>query len=149
MKLTLYTDYAIRTLMHLAARDGDLSSIAEIARAYGISQNHLMKIVQDLSATGYVETVRGRNGGVRLGRPAAAINLGGLVRHTEAGFDLVDCPSCAIAGACGLPLVLAEAMRAFLGVLDRYTLADISRDRSRLWAMLSNTPETSARPRRA
>jgi Rrf2 family nitric oxide-sensitive transcriptional repressor len=125
MKLTRYTDYAMRVLIHLAVSDSDLSSIAEIARAYDISQNHLMKVVQDLGAAGYVETLRGRNGGIRLGRPADQINVGELVRHTEAGFDLVDCPNCLIAPACGLPRILNEATAAFLGVLDKYSVADL------------------------
>lgn len=129
MKLTRYTDYAMRVLMHLGTCDdgqsGGLSSIAEIARAYDISQNHLMKVVQDLGHAGFVETVRGRNGGIRLGRKPEEINLGELVRHTEAGFDLVDCAHCLIAPACGLTGVLAEATRAFLAVLDKYTLVDL------------------------
>ncbi len=125
MKLTRYTDYAMRVLIHLGSSDDRLSSIAEIARAYDISQNHLMKVVQDLGHAGFVETVRGRGGGIRLGRLPMDINLGELVRHTEAGFDLVDCSACMIAPACTLPRVLAEATRAFLGVLDRYTLADL------------------------
>ncbi len=125
MKLTRYTDYAMRVVIHLGTHDDRLSSIAEIATAYGISHNHLMKVVQDLGKAGHVETVRGRNGGIRLGRPPAEINLGALVRHTEAGFDLVDCENCLIAPACGLPGVLAEATRAFLAVLDKYTVADL------------------------
>lgn len=125
MKLTRYTDYAMRVVIHLGTHDDRLSSIAEIAAAHGISHNHLMKVVQDLGKAGYVETVRGRNGGIRLGLPAAEINLGALVRHTEAGFELVDCGSCLIAPACGLPSVLKEATRAFLAVLDKYTVADL------------------------
>ncbi len=125
MKLTRYTDYAMRVLIHLGSSDDRLSSIAEIARAYDISQNHLMKVVQDLGRAGFVETVRGRSGGIRLGRAPTDIPLGKLVRHTEAGFDLVDCSTCKIAPACTLPRVLAEATRAFLGVLDQYTLADL------------------------
>lgn len=125
MKLTRYTDYAMRVLIHLGSHGDELASIAEIARAYDISQNHLMKVVQDLGHAGFIETVRGRNGGIRLGRPASEINLGALVRHTEAGFDLVDCSTCMIAPACTLPRVLAEATRAFLGVLDHYTLVDL------------------------
>lgn len=125
MKLTRYTDYALRVLMHLAARPERLSSIGEIARAYRISQNHLMKVVHDLGKAGYVAAVRGRSGGIRLGRPAAEINVGEVVRHTEEGFDLVDCGSCVIAPACGLTGVLAEALKSFMTVLDRYTLADL------------------------
>ncbi len=125
MKLTSYSDYAMRVLIYLGARDGRLSSIAEIAQAYRISQSHLMKVVQDLGAAGYVETVRGRNGGIRLGRPARTINLGELVRYTEASFTLADCPNCLIAPACTLTSVLAEAIGAFLAVLDSYTVEDL------------------------
>lgn len=125
MKLSRYTDYAMRTLIYLANREAGLASIGEIARAYDISQNHLMKVVQDLGQAGFIETVRGRNGGIRLARPADEINVGALVRHTEDGFDLVDCSSCVIAPSCGLPRVLAEATRSFLETLDRYTVADL------------------------
>lgn len=125
MRLTRYTDYAMRVLMHLGAREGGPSSIAEIARAYGISQNHLMKVVQDLGRAGYVVTQRGRGGGIRLARPADTIGLGEVVRHSEEGFALVDCGGCLIAPACSLPGVLNEAVAAFLAVLDKYTLEDI------------------------
>ncbi len=133
MHLTRYTDYAMRVLLHVGARDeGDLSSIQEIADVYGISKDHLKKIVQDLAQAGFVETVRGRTGGLKLGRPAAEITIGQIIRHTETGFDLVDCSSCLIAPACTLPRILAEATRAFLDVLDRYTLADILQRRTDL-----------------
>ena len=125
MKLTRYTDYALRVLMHLAAKPDRLSSIGEIARSYAISQNHLMKVVHDLRQQGYVAAVRGRSGGIRLGRPASEIVVGEVVRHTEEGFDLVDCGSCLIARACGLTGVLGEALGAFMAVLDRHTLADL------------------------
>lgn len=126
MQLTRYTDYALRILLHVGAREADeLSSIAEIADAYGISKNHLMKVVQHLGQGGFLETIRGRGGGLRLGRPAASITVGAIVRHTEQGFDLVDCAGCVVAPACTLPRILGEATQAFLGVLDRYTLADI------------------------
>lgn len=126
MKLTRYTDYALRVLIHLAVHENELVSIGRIASRYLISQNHLMKVVQNLSRAGFVETVRGRNGGLRLARPAAQINVGDLVRHTEGGFDLVECGGCVIAPACGLPRVLAEATKAFLSVLDSYTIGDLS-----------------------
>ena len=125
MKLTLYTDYAMRVLLYLAARPDRLCSIAEIARAYGISQNHLMKVVNDLAKVGYVASLRGRSGGIRLGLPADRINVGAVVRHTEEGFELADCGGCVIAPACGLTGVLAEALGAFMAVLDTYTLADL------------------------
>lgn len=125
MHLTRYTDYALRALLYLGQQQGELCSISEIAGAYAISQNHLMKVVSDLASAGYVESVRGRNGGIRLGKPADQINIGALVRHTEEDLALLDCGSCIIGKACGLPSVLDEALRAFLAVLDRYTLADV------------------------
>lgn len=126
MNLTRYTDYALRVMIHLAMRRDDLASIRQIAAIYGISQNHLMKIVQDLGHAGFVETIRGRNGGLRLARPADQITLGALVRHTEGHCPLVDCAGCLIAPACDLPAIFAEAMEAFLAVLDRYRLADVA-----------------------
>lgn len=132
MKLTLFTDYSMRVLLYLAARPDRLSSIAEVAQAYNISQNHLMKVVNDLARTGYIETLRGRGGGIRLGRNPADINLGELVRHTEGGFDLVDCGSCIVAPACRLTGVLKEALGAFLSVLDRYSLAELATDPSQI-----------------
>lgn len=125
MHLTRYTDYALRTLLYLGRQSDRLCSIAEVASAYGISQNHLMKVVSDLVGGGYLESVRGRNGGIRLGRPANELNIGALVRHTEDDLDLVDCGSCIIGPACGLTGLLDEALQAFLAVLDRYTLADV------------------------
>ncbi|HET9811746.1 MAG TPA: Rrf2 family transcriptional regulator [Sphingomicrobium sp.] len=131
MRLKSYTDYALRVLMHLAAQPDRLASIAEIARTYRISHNHLTKVVHDLRKQGYLDSVRGRSGGVRLGRPATEITVGEIVRHTEAGFDLVDCASCVIAPACSLTAALHEARGAFMAVLDRYSLADLVADRRR------------------
>src|SRR5688572_29284057 len=108
MKLTLFTDYSIRVLLYLGAHPGRLCSIAEIARGYGVSRDHMMKVVNKLARQGYVESVRGRSGGIRLGRPPAAINLGAVVRDTEDGFDLVDCGACKVAPACGVTGVLSE-----------------------------------------
>lgn len=125
MRLTRYTDYALRTLLHLGTRPDAVCSIAEIARAYGISQNHLMKVVNELGRAGFVTSLRGRSGGIRLARPPAEISVGAVVRHMEADFALADCPDCVIAPACGLSLVFDEAVRAFLGVLDRASLADL------------------------
>ncbi len=132
MKLTRYTDYAVRVMIFLGSRDGGLCSIADISRRYAISQNNLMKVVQDLARLGYIETLRGRNGGIRLGRPPQDINIGTLIRHTEKGCVLVDCANCVIAPACGLPGVLAKATHAFFQVLDEYTLADLVHNRSQI-----------------
>ncbi|MNQ38215.1 HTH-type transcriptional repressor NsrR [compost metagenome] len=126
MRLTRYTDYAMRVLLYLAARPDRLCSISEIAGAYGISQNHLMKVVSDLVGAGYLDSVRGRSGGVRLARPPSEINIGAVVRHTEDGFDLVDCGNCVIAPACGLTGALAQALSAFMKVLDGYTLENLT-----------------------
>jgi len=137
MRLTRYTDYALRVLIYLAARPEELSAINDISRAYGISQNHLMKVVSDLAGNGYVTSLRGRNGGIRLAMPAKDINVGDVVRHTEDGFDLVDCGSCVIAPACGLTGVFGEALSAFMSVLDGYTLADLVSRRTKLRALLT------------
>jgi Rrf2 family nitric oxide-sensitive transcriptional repressor len=129
MRLKSYTDYALRVLMHLAAKPDRLASIGEMARTYRISHNHLMKVVHDLRKQGFLEAVRGRSGGVRLGRPATEISVGDVVRHTEGSFDLVDCGSCVIAPACALTAALHEARRAFMAVLDGYSLADLVEER--------------------
>ena len=125
MKLTLFTDYAVRVLLYLGARPERRCSIGEVAQAYGVSQNHLMKVVNQLARQGYVESARGRAGGIRLGRAPEAINLGQLIRDTEDGFELVACGNCVVAPACGVTGVLGEALAAFFAVLDRYTLADM------------------------
>jgi Rrf2 family nitric oxide-sensitive transcriptional repressor len=137
MRLTRYTDYALRVLIHLGAQPGKVCSIAEIARAYDISQNHLMKVAHDLGKAGYVEGVRGRSGGIRLAKAPERINVGAVVRYTEEDLDLADCGSCTIAPACRLTGVLAEAMAAFMAVLDRYTLADLLKKRSKLLELLA------------
>lgn len=125
MRLTRYTDYALRVLIYLGARPDALCSIAEISRAYDISQNHLMKVVNDLVNAGYLASARGRFGGIKLARPAVEIKVGAVIRHTEDGFDLVDCGECIIAPACGLTGAFRQALAAFLNVLDGYTLADL------------------------
>lgn len=125
MRLTRYSDYALRVLIYLSSRPERLCSIAEIARAYGISHNHLMKVVLELGRAGFVSTVRGRSGGIRLARPASEIIVGHVVRSTEDGFDLADCRNCGLAPACGMTSVLNEAVEAFLAVLDRYSFADL------------------------
>lgn len=132
MRLTRHTDYAIRVLLYLGAQPEKVCSISEIARAYGISQNHLMKVAHNLGKAGYIEGVRGRSGGVRLAKPADQINVGDVVRRTEEGFELVECGTCVIAPACGLTGALDEALAAFMTVLDRYTLADLLNKRSKL-----------------
>lgn len=127
----------MRILIFAAARPERLCSIAEIARAYGISKSHLMKVVTDLVTAGYLEGLRGRKGGIRLARPASHINVGEVVRHTEGGFDLVDCGSCMIARACGFTGALNRALAAFMEVLDGYTLDDLMGGTSELAAIFA------------
>lgn len=125
LRLTLFTDYALRVLMHLAADPDRQSSVGEIARDFAISRNHLTKVVNGLARAGYVASARGRGGGIRLARPAEQVVVGEVIRLTEDGFELFDCGACVIAPACGLTPVVNEALAAFLAVLDRYTLADL------------------------
>src|SRR5690606_31820486 len=128
MHITRYTDYSLRVLMYVALKNDGLSTIGEIADSYGISKNHLMKVVQELNIKGYITAIRGKNGGLRLAGPAEAINIGQLVRATEQDLALVECFSggqhCVITPACELKKVFAEALEAFFAVLDQYTLAD-------------------------
>ena len=144
MRLTLFTDYSIRVLLYLGARPDRLCSIAEVARGYGVSQNHMMKVVNELVRSGYVESVRGRFGGIRLARAPEEINIGTVIRHTEDGFDLLDCGTCVIAPACGLTGVLKEAVGAFLNILDAYSLADILKRRMDIAQLLGPVAPASA-----
>ena len=131
MHITRYTDYSLRVLVYLAASGDRLVTIQDVADAYDISKNHLMKVVHQLNLKGYIETVRGKNGGMRLRRQPSDINIGALVRDTESDFNLVECFSannqCCITPVCGLQLMLQEALNAFLVTLDTYTLADVVR----------------------
>ncbi len=141
MRLTVYTDYALRVLMYVAVRPDPLPTIGQIADAYQISRNHLMKVVYELGQAGYLETVRGKNGGLRLARRPEEIVLGRLVRETEPDMALVPCfdpinAKCAITPVCRLRGALAEARTAFLAVLDAYSLADLVSNREPLRQLL-------------
>lgn len=136
MKLTRYTDYALRVLIYVGLRPDGLGSIADIAARYDISENHLMKVVQQLGRSGFLATTRGRGGGVRLGRAPESIRIGDVVRLTEADFDIADCATCTLGGECKLTSVFAKATAAFLAVLDQYTLADIIKSGDPLRALL-------------
>jgi Rrf2 family transcriptional regulator, nitric oxide-sensitive transcriptional repressor len=132
MRLSLQTDYALRTLMFLAAKEGH-HSIGDIARAYGISKNHLMKVAQRLTAEGFVDSVRGRSGGLKLARPASDLNVGAVVRILEDTGAFVECfdaatNSCIVTPVCGLRHVLAGALEAFAGHLDQFSVADLVPD---------------------
>lgn len=130
MRLTNFSDYALRLLMYAAAREGELVTIEETAGRYGISRTHLMKVANLLTRAGYLTAVRGRSGGLRLGMPPQEIRLGDVVRATEPDFDLVECfgagGGCRITPSCRLRGVLGEALFAFIAVLDGYTLADLA-----------------------
>lgn len=130
MRLTVHTDFALRVLMLLALEPETLHTIEEIATRYHISKNHLMKVAQTLVQEGFIESVRGRNGGLRLARPAGRINLGAVVRTTEDSLILVECfaretNTCVVSSACGLRGPLDEALAAFFAVLNKYSLADL------------------------
>ena len=140
MRLTSFTDYTLRTLIYLALQSDSLATIAEIAAAYDISSNHLMKVVHQLAVAGDIVTVRGQRGGLRLARPASEINIGAVVRRTEPDMELVACfaqdQCCVIQNGCVLQHALGDALAAFLAVLDRYTLADLVVPQQALTRML-------------
>lgn len=150
MRLTVYTDYALRVLMYLAVHVEPKPTIGQIARAYGISRNHLMKVTYELGVAGFIETVRGNKGGLRLKRPAAEIGLGEVIRHTEPDLDLVPCfaqagsDCCAISPACRLRGALNQARSAFMEVLDSYTLDDLVANGEALRALLLGAAESAS-----
>lgn len=130
MRLTLYTDYSLRVLLYLANSPDKIVTISELADFYKISRNHLVKVVHELGLNGYLQTTRGKHGGVRLARPAEEIGVGEVIRNTEPDFDLLEClnpeiDQCVITRACTLKSVLFTARDNFLGELDKYTLADL------------------------
>lgn len=142
MKLSLFTDYAFRLLMQVAAAEPDLVTISTCAESYGISRHHLTKIANDLVRGGYLAAVRGRSGGLRLAKPAQAINVGDVVRYCESTVPLVECMdrvnnTCVITPACFLKSVLFEAESAFYRALAGYTLADLTARRQELRKILS------------
>ena len=141
MKLTAFTDYSLRVLIYLATEPARRATVAEISQAFGIKANHLTKVVHHLGRCGWVETVRGKGGGLVLARPADQISVGRVVRDAEGEAQPAECFSteqshCAIVRSCQLKGVLAEAVDAFHAVLDRYTLADITRNREVLAEVL-------------
>src|SRR3954452_21624446 len=144
MRLTLWTDYALRTLIYLGVKGDSLATIAEIAEGFDVSRPHLMKIVNRLGAQGYVDTVRGRKGGIKLARPPAQIRVGAVIRDTEEDLAVMGCLSelgfCQIEECCVLRRALREATLAFLEVLDRYTLADLLAPDRRLAESLGFAP---------
>lgn len=141
MRITTYSDYSLRLLMFLAIENERLATISEVAEAYSISRAHIMKVAHQLGVAGLVETVRGRSGGLRLAKPPEVIRVGEVLRLTEPDFDMVPCfeapDMCRITSGCLLKNALGEATSAYLGVLDRYTLADLVADQRALKALLA------------
>lgn len=133
MRMTRHTDYALRMLIYLASRPGQICTVSEVADAYRLSRNHLLKVALRLGRMGAIQTMRGRAGGIRLAKEPDEINLGELVRQTEDDFSLVECMqgdggACVISPACRAKGIFREALDAYLAVLDRYTLADTMRN---------------------
>lgn len=130
MQLTIYTDYSLRVLIYLGVHRERRVTISEISNAYGISRNHLVKVVHQLSNHGWITTIRGKNGGMHLAFPPEQINIGTIIRQTEPHMNLLECfdkdnNNCSISPACSLKRVLYQARRAFMEVLDQQTLADV------------------------
>ncbi|MBS4096321.1 MAG: Rrf2 family transcriptional regulator [Sulfuricella sp.] len=129
MRLTRYSDYALRVLLYLAANPERLSTINEIATYHSISRNHLMKVVHQLGSLGYIDTLRGKGGGIRLAHKPSEIVVGDVIRNTEENMEIVECftpgnSTCVILPGCHLKNALNEALESFLATLDLYTLAD-------------------------
>jgi len=141
MKLTAFTDYSLRVLIFLATDPDRRATIAEISNAFEISENHLVKVVHFLGRHGWITTVRGKGGGIQLAKAAGDIRVGRVVRDTEGAAMPAECfgeeqSQCAIASCCRLKGVLAEAVAAFYAVLDRHTLADLTRNKAALGSIL-------------
>lgn len=133
MHLTHYTDYSLRALIFLSIQPDEKVSIHDIADFFEISKDHLVKVVHNLNRLGYIESIRGRHGGIRLSRKPEDINIGEVVRNVEPHFHLVDCfnkeaPHCKVQPVCKLKHILEDALEQFVSVLDQYTLADLVDD---------------------
>jgi Rrf2 family nitric oxide-sensitive transcriptional repressor len=144
LRLSLYTDYSCRVLIYLATTESNKCSIAEIALAFNASKNHLVKVVHHLGKLGFIETTRGRNGGISLSRPPEQISIGDVIRKTEPSSDLVECfnletATCPIISSCGLKPWLAKANHAFFEALMNVTVADVTRNRQKLSISLGIT----------
>lgn len=153
MKLTGYTNYALRVLQLAALREPALVRVDDVVRIHGLSRAHVVKIVHELGRAGYLQTLRGRGGGFRLGRPAGEIVVGEVVRLTEGPLDVVECfrpdtNTCPLIGICRLSSALQEAARAFMAVLDGLTVADISGNRDQLLDRIAPLQEGIVQPRR-
>jgi Rrf2 family nitric oxide-sensitive transcriptional repressor len=132
VRLTLYTDYSLRVLLFLAAKPDEMATITEISDFYNISRNHLVKVVHNLGMLGFITTIRGKNGGIKLSRTAEKIEISEVVKKTEPDMDLLECfnpktDNCVISRTCRLKSVLFDGRSAFMAVLDKYTLADLAK----------------------
>ncbi len=138
MHLTRQTDYALRLMIYLAVAEQPLATISEVSGSFRMSRNHLMKIVHHLAQLGYLQTLRGKGGGIRLARRAQDIRIGDVVRDLEPAIPLIDCrnPPCPIAGSCRLVAMLERARSAFFETLGQYTLADVVAEPAPLRTML-------------
>ncbi|WP_237385571.1 nitric oxide-sensing transcriptional repressor NsrR [Xenorhabdus sp. Sc-CR9] len=136
MQLTSFTDYGLRALIYMASLPaGQMTSITEVTEVYGVSRNHMVKIINQLSHLGLVKAVRGKNGGISLGKPASEIKIGDVVRSLEP-LALVNCSACQITPACRLKSVLNQAVENFLEELDKHTLTDMVKDNRPLYQLL-------------
>lgn len=152
MQLTRFTDYSFRILIHLARNPQGLATIDEIASAHRISRNHLVKVVQRLVACGYVETVRGKGGGMRLARAPEQVGVGDVARDMEENMNVVQClddeyRGCALLPSCALKPALVQARESFLATLDRYRLSDliVARPRQPATAVIRQMPRAQRR----
>ncbi len=139
MQLTSFTDYGLRTLMYVAARSEHTTSVKEIAEHYGISRNHLVKVVHRLSQLGYIETTKGKGGGIKIAKDAEKLRLGDLIAQLEPNMNMVECfdaktNTCRITGSCQLKHYLFEATQNFINTMNKYTLADTVQNKNLLFA---------------
>ena len=153
MKLTTYSNYALRSLQPAALKAPDRIKVDDVVRVHGMARPHIVKIVHELGRAGYLETLRGRGGGFRLARPAEDIVVGDVVRLTEGPLDLVECfnperNTCPLIGICKLSRALKAATRAFMAVLDDLTLADIASNKGELLARIAPIEEGIVAPKR-
>lgn len=139
MQLTKHTDLSLRVLMHLSINNGELCTIKDISESYNISRNHLMKVVNKLATLGYIKSTQGRGGGILLAAPASEICVGDIVRAMESTLNIIDCEGsgCPLTPSCRLKGVLNEATFDFLKSLDKYTIADIVRNRPQLLRLVA------------
>lgn len=141
MQLTQYTDYSLRVLIYLGSNPDRRCTISEISEAFCINRNHLVKVVHQLSSTGWIKTIRGKSGGMELGMPPAKINIAEVVAFTEPSLDLLECfdvetNTCPILPACALRHALYKAQKAFMDVLAAYSLADVVQNKAEINMLL-------------